>query len=110
MMFITSHILSAIAAATLIAGVVGDTTLGGLNMQACCQEQYSNGSEQAIEEEKDAFITDPDTVNLQSSVFHNLPSTFTQHFSHKKSHLRHNQAKTRIGWTATGELGVLRQE
>jgi hypothetical protein len=48
MMFIYPRMLSTIVAATLIAGVVGDTTLGGLNMQACCQEQYSNGSEQAI--------------------------------------------------------------
>lgn len=48
MMFTSSRILSAIAAAILIAGAYGDTKLGGLNMQACCQEQNSNGSEQAI--------------------------------------------------------------
>ncbi|PON23002.1 hypothetical protein TGAM01_v208007 [Trichoderma gamsii] len=48
MTFISLRTLSAIAATTLIAGVIGDTTLGGVNMQACCQEQYSNGSEQAI--------------------------------------------------------------
>ncbi|KAL7917213.1 hypothetical protein ACQKWADRAFT_54982 [Trichoderma austrokoningii] len=48
MMFAFPRILSVIAAAGFIAGVVGDTKLGGVNMQACCQEQYANGSEQAI--------------------------------------------------------------
>ncbi|KAL6905086.1 hypothetical protein GGI43DRAFT_299779 [Trichoderma evansii] len=61
-------------------------------------------------DEKDASITDPNTVNLQSGVFNKVASTFTQLFGHKQSHLTRNQAQTRIGWTTTGELGVLRQE
>lgn len=47
MMLAFPRIMSAIAAAGFISGVVGGD-LGGVNMQACCQEQYSNGSEQAI--------------------------------------------------------------
>lgn len=61
-------------------------------------------------DEKDASITDPSNVNVQSGVFNKVASTFTQLFSHKESHLTRNQTKTRIGWTTTGELGVLRQE
>lgn len=61
-------------------------------------------------DEKDASITDPSTANLQSGVFNKVASTFTQLFGHKQSHLTRNQAPTRIGWTTTGELGVLRQE
>jgi hypothetical protein len=61
-------------------------------------------------DEKDASITDPSTINLQSGVFNKVASTFTQLFSHKQSHLTRNQVQTKIGWTTTGELGVLRQE
>lgn len=63
------------------------------------------------DDEKDASITDPSSVNVQSGVFNKVAGTFTQLFSHNKpSHLTRNQAATRIGWTTTGELGVLRQE
>ncbi|GFP57014.1 hypothetical protein ACSS6W_004434 [Trichoderma asperelloides] len=61
-------------------------------------------------DEKDASITDPSTVNLQSGVFNKVASTFTQLFSDKQSHLTRSQTRTRLGWTTTGELGVLRQE
>lgn len=61
-------------------------------------------------DEKDASITEPSTVNLRSGIFNKVASTFTPLFSHKQSHLTRNQTQTRIGWTTTGELGVLRQE
>ncbi|KAM0261851.1 hypothetical protein ACHAQJ_002054 [Trichoderma viride] len=59
-------------------------------------------------DEKDASITDPSVVNLQTGVFSKVAKTFTQLFSKDESHL--TRGKTRIGWTTTGELGVLRQE
>ncbi|KAL7926062.1 hypothetical protein ACQKWADRAFT_281668 [Trichoderma austrokoningii] len=63
------------------------------------------------DDEKDNVpITDPSTVNSQSGVFNKVASTFTRLFRHEQSHLTRNQVQTRIGWTTTGELGVLRQE
>lgn len=47
-MFASSTILGAIAALALLASPVSATYLGGVNMQACCQEQYSNSAEQGI--------------------------------------------------------------
>ena len=39
----------ALAAATLLAGTASaGTYLGGVNMQACCQEQNANSAEQGI--------------------------------------------------------------
>ncbi|PON28152.1 hypothetical protein TGAM01_v202646 [Trichoderma gamsii] len=61
-------------------------------------------------DEKDAPITDPGNVDVQSGVFNKVANTFTQLFSNKQCHLTRNQTRTKIGWTTTGELGVLRQE
>ncbi|KAK6450960.1 hypothetical protein FP744_10007211 [Trichoderma asperellum] len=70
-MLAPSSILSAIVAATLLSGAVADNTLGGLNMQACCQEQYSNGSEQAITDGSgcdDWQCYNPNTGNVDGGI------------------------------------------
>ncbi|KAL7796039.1 hypothetical protein V8C37DRAFT_372910 [Trichoderma ceciliae] len=53
-------------------------------------------------------VTDPSTVNSQTSVFSKVAKTFTQLFSKGETGLGRTQ--TRSGWTTTGELGILRQE
>ncbi|RFU77206.1 hypothetical protein TARUN_4987 [Trichoderma arundinaceum] len=55
-----------------------------------------------------APATDPSTLNLQTTVFNKVAKAFTQLFS--KDETRSGRGETRIGWTTTGELSVLRQE
>ncbi|KAL7901541.1 hypothetical protein HDV63DRAFT_410925 [Trichoderma sp. SZMC 28014] len=74
------------------------------------QQSTDTGEQKPGGDEKDASITDPSNVDVQSGVFNKVANTFSQLFGHKQCHLTRNQTKTRIGWTTTGELGVLRQE
>lgn len=52
--------------------------------------------------------TDPSTVNLQAGVYNKVAKAFSQLFT--KNNNRLDRKHGRIGWTTTGELGVLRQE
>ncbi|KAM0521275.1 hypothetical protein ACHAPE_002752 [Trichoderma viride] len=90
------------------------STVGNMSWYKKPQRQQSaDTAEQKSalgKDEKDASITDPSTVKLQSGVFKTVTRICMQLCSHKRSHLTQNQAEARVGRTTVGELGVLHQE